>query len=173
MIRTLTHVILLGLAMVLGPAVSLTAVAQESEFKQVKLTDADIKNYIKSYSDLQGVLEKIEKAGDSPDPKLIESLEEVAKKHGFKSFDHLDDVSSTISFIVTGFDQESGEFSEPRQAMQEEIEALKEDKSIPEKERAEILKELQEAVKSTPDVEHKENIALVKKYLKELDKITN
>ncbi len=171
MIRSLVSIVWFGLAVAIGAAAPLTASAQQDEFKQVQLTDANVQNYIKAHSELQGLLEQIEKAGDKPEPKLIAQLETLAKKHGFSSFDDLDAVSSTIAFIVTGFDLESGEFIEPRKAMQEEIAMLKKDKALKEDERNEIIKELEEAVKTTPDVAHKENIALVKKYLRDLEKI--
>jgi len=143
----------------------------EDNFKQIQLTEEHINNYIKANSDLQNVFEKIEKAGDEPDEKLISELESVASRYKFKSFDELDAVAQTISFIMTGFDFDSGSFMEPKKAMQEEIVALKDDKSMPEEERKELLKELEEAVKAAPDVEFKSNIDLVRKYLSKLGQL--
>lgn len=57
--------------------------------------------------------------------------------------------------------------------MKQEIAALKSDKSMPEKERNALIQELEEAVKNTPAIEHKENVALVKKHFKALDKAIN
>ncbi len=146
-------------------------VSAQDEFKQVKLTEKQIKGYISAHPKMQGLLQKIDKAGDKPDKKLLAGLEDLAKKHGFASFEELDAVAATVSFMVTGFDQESGEFSEPRKALATEIAALKKDKSMPDKERKELIKELEDSVKTTPDVAHKSNIALVKKHLKKLEKI--
>ena len=144
----------------------------QEDFKQVKLTEQHVKGYISAYDTLQKALEKIEKAGEEPDPKLIAELEAIAKKHGFSSFDELDSVASTITFMMTGFDQETGSFTEPRKVMQDEIAALKGDKSLKDKERKELLGELEQALKVAPDVAHKSNIDLVKKYLKQLEKIS-
>ncbi|MEM9359737.1 MAG: hypothetical protein AAGB04_26425 [Pseudomonadota bacterium] len=147
--------------------------AQEAAFKQMKLSEAQIQNYLKAQGELNQQFEKIEKAGEQPDEKLVQGLEEIAKKFGFGSYDELDAVMSNISFVLSGFDQESGEFSEPVEAMKQEIAALKSDKTMPEKERKALIQELEEAVKNTPTVEHKENVALVKKHFKALDKAIN
>ena len=53
------------------------------------------------------------------------------------------------------------------------IENLKKDKDIPDQERKTLIDELKEAIKTTPDVEHKENIALVKKHLKKIEQAIN
>ena len=163
----------LVLPLISGLAIASAATAQEAEFEQVKLTDAQVSNFLKANSELQNLLEKIEKAGENPDPALVSQLEELARKYGFQSFDDLDTVVSNISFVISGFDQESGQFSEPKEAMAEEIKALKSDTSIPEKERNALIQELEEAVKNTPKVAHQENVALVKKYFKELDNALN
>ena len=149
---------------------ALPAFAQH-EFREIKLTDKTIQNYIKADPDLNDVLEKINGAGDKPDTRLIAELESVALKHGFKSFEELDEVAQTVSFIMTGFDPETGDFIEPRKALLEELNALKEDNSIPENERSELVKELEEAVRTAPDVIFKSNITLVRKHLSELIKL--
>ena len=147
--------------------------AQEAAFKQMKLTEAQIENYLKAQGELNKQFEKIEQAGEQPDKTLVQGLEAIAKKYGFSSYDELDAIMSNISFVLSGFDQESGEFSEPVEAMKQEIAALKSDKSMPEKERNALIQELEEAVKNTPAIEHKENVALVKKHFKALDKAIN
>lgn len=147
--------------------------AQEAAFKQMKLTEVQIQNYLKAQGELNKQFEKIEKAGEQPDETLVQGLEAISKKYGFSSYDELDAVMSNISFILSGFDQESGEFAEPVEAMKQEIAALKSDKTMPEKERKALIQELEEAVKNTPKIEHPDNVALVKKHFKALDKAIN
>ena len=173
MIRSLLRQIFIA-SLALGSIAAISVVqAQEAAFKQVKLTEAQIENYLKAQNDLNAQFEKIEKAGEKPDQALVQGLEAIATKYGFGSYDELDAIMSNISFVLSGFDQESGEFSEPVDAMKQEITALKSDKSMPEKERKALIQELEEAVKNTPKIEHKENIALVKKHFKALDKAIN
>ena len=151
----------------------MSAQAQEAHFAQIKLTEAQITSYLKVHAPLQQLLEKVEEAGDKPDPELVKKLDKLATDNGFKSFDDLDAVGTNISFVLSGFDQKSGEFREPKAVMAEEIETLKKDKAIPDQERKTLIDELKEAIKTTPDIEHKENIALVKKHLKKIEQTIN
>ncbi len=173
MIRSLCMQVVVAV-LAIGSIVAVSAAqAQEAAFKQIQLTEAHVENYLKAHEELNTQFEKIEKAGDEPDKDLVAGLEAIATKHGFGSYDELDAILSNISFVLSGFDQESGEFAEPVDAMKQEIEALKADKSMPEKERNALIQELEEAVKNTPKIEFKENIALVKKHFKALDKAIN
>ena len=173
MIRSLLRLMVVAIVALSSIVAISAAQAQEAAFKQLKLTEAQIENYLKAQGELNKQFEKIEKAGEQPDKKLVDGLESLAKKYGFDSYDQLDAIMSNISFVLSGFDQESGEFAEPVAAMKQEIEALKADKSMPEKERKALIQELEEAVKNTPKIEHKENVALVKKHFKALDKAIN
>ena len=101
------------------------AQAQEPGFEQIKLTETQVKGYLAAQGELDKLLEKVEKAGEQPDPKLVKSLDALASKHGFKSFAELDRVAANISFVFTGFDQDSEGFIEPKKAMQQEVAALK------------------------------------------------
>ena len=80
---------------------------------------------------------------------------------------------SNISFVLSGFDEAAGDFREPRDAMAAEIETLKTDKQIPDKERKMLMEELKVAIRSTPKLKFPSNIALVKKYFEQLDKVLN
>ena len=72
--------------------------AQEAAFKQMKLTEAQIENYLKAQGELNKQFEKIEQAGEQPDKTLVQGLEAIAKKYGFSSYDELDAIMSNISF---------------------------------------------------------------------------
>ena len=169
-LKRLVWVFALVLSGVLG---SVSAQAQDNHFAQIKLTETQITSYLKVHASLQKLLEKVEEAGEKPDAELVKKLDKLATDNGFKSFDDLDSVGTNISFVLSGFDQKSGEFREPKVVMAEEIETLKNDKDIPDQERKTLIDELKEAIKTTPDIEHKENIALVKKHLKQIEKTIN
>ncbi|MBX3512946.1 MAG: hypothetical protein KIT15_11420 [Xanthobacteraceae bacterium] len=132
------------------------------ELKQIKLTEKQVQSYIDAQSDINAVTAKIK--GDKPDPKLLGELEAAAKKHGFANLQELDEVAANVNLVFSGFDPKTKEFSQPPVALKKEIEAVNADKSIPEKEKKEILGELNQALKFAKDVQYPENIELVKKY---------
>jgi recombination DNA repair RAD52 pathway protein len=142
--------------------------AQDEQIKQIKLTEAQVKGYISAGKALAEVSEKIEAGGDKPDPKLLAQLEDIAKSNGFKSYEELDLVVSNVSLILSGMD-DKGNFTEPSEVLKDELEQVKGDKTIKAKEKKEYTEEIEAAIKSTPKVQFMSNVALVKKYLKQLD----
>ena len=145
--------------------------AAQSAVKQVKLTDKQIEGFIAAQKDMAAVAEKMQSNGDKPDPKVQAELESIAKKHGFASFQEYDDVAANISMVMAGIDPQSKAFTEPKVAIQKEIEEVKDDKSIPEKEKKQMLDELNEALKSAQPIQIPSNIELVKKYYDKIDAV--
>jgi hypothetical protein len=145
------------------------AAAQGSppEIKQIKLTEKQVQSFIAAQSDLNTVTSKIK--GDKPDPKLVAELEAAAKKHGFANLQELDDVAGTISLVMSGFDPKTKEFSQPPEALKKEIAAVTADKSIPEKEKKEILNDLNAALKFTKPVQFPENVELIRQYYDKIE----
>ena len=146
------------------------AVAQGA-VKQIKLTDKQIEGFINAQKDMSAVAEKMQSNADKPDPKIQAELEGIAKKHGFASFEEYDDVAANISMVMAGIDPQSKAFTEPKVAIQKEIEEVKNDKSIPEKEKKQMLDELGEALKSAQPIANPDNIELVKKYYDKIDAV--
>lgn len=154
-----------------GVALALTpASAQDTEFKQVKLTEKHIQGFIAAQKDLNEISDKLQNSSDQADKKLEAELEAIAKKNGFASFEELDEVAANISMVMAGIDPQSGEYSDPVESIKKEIEEIKADKSIPDKEKKEMLEEMREALETTPALEHPENVQVVKKYRAEIDK---
>ena len=94
----------------------------------------------------------------------------MAKKNGFTSFVELDDVAANISMVMAGLDPQSGDYMDPIDAIKKEMDEIKKDDKIPEKDRKQMLEEMAEALKTTPPLQYKENITTVKKYQKEIEK---
>lgn len=166
------HITRLALALVLAVAVSAApALAQEpaADVKQIKLTESQIKGFISAQKDLADISSKLEQAGDKPNDALQNELEAVAKKHGFTSFEELDDVAASVSTVMAGLDPETGEFTDPKEAMKKELADIEADKAIPDAEKKLLVDELNEAIKATPPIIHKENIDIVKKYRAEIE----
>jgi hypothetical protein len=145
--------------------------AAQNAVKQIALNDKHIEGFIAAQKDMSAVAEKMQGSADKPDPKVQAELETIAKKHGFASFAEYDDVAANISMVMAGIDPQSKAFTEPKVAIQKEIEEVKNDKSIPEKEKKQMLDELGEALKSAQPIANPGNIDLVKKYYDKIDAV--
>ena len=165
--QTIIRAALLAVAALVYAASPAAAQGTQPELKQIKLSEKQVQGFIAAQGDLNAVTSKIK--GDKPDPKLVADLEAAAKKHGFASLQELDDVAANISLVMSGFDPKTKEFSQPPEALKKEIANVTADKSIPEKEKKQILDELNSALKFTKPVQFPENIELVKKYLDKLE----
>ncbi len=171
-----------GLALIVGLAlVDLGAVAQqvppestqglpEDGVKQIKLTEAQVNSFISAQPDLSGIASKLQQAGDQPDAALRAELDEIARKHGFASFSELDDVAINISIVMAGLDTQTGEFTDPVDALKKELAEVKADTSISDDDKKQLVDELIEAIKTTPAVEHRENVELIKAHRDEIEK---
>lgn len=140
------------------------------EIKQIKLSEKQVMGFIASQKDLAAIASKIQAAGDKPDAALQTELEGIAKKHGFQTFAELDDVAANISIVMAGLDPQTGDFTDPLEALKKELADVKEDKTIPDPDRKQLVAELEDAIKNTPSVQNKENIDLVKKHRAEIEK---
>ncbi|MEZ5844427.1 MAG: hypothetical protein R3D27_11955 [Hyphomicrobiaceae bacterium] len=142
---------------------------------QMKLTDKHITGFIAAQKDLVPLSDELQKAAESGNitPALQGKLDAVAKKNGFKSLSELDDVTDNINMIMAGLDPQSGEFKmnaeEMRKAIREEIEEIKKDTSIPANEKKELLAEQEKALAQAGKLEFPGNVALVKKYMKQIE----
>jgi hypothetical protein len=160
--------VIAALWMTLGIGFAPPAFAQD--VKQIKLADAQVTNFISAQTDLASMASKIQAAGEKPDPALQAELEGIAKKHGFTDFAELDDVAANISIVMAGLDAQTGTFTDPVEALQKELEDVKKDESIPEADKKQLTEELSEAIKTTPPLQNKENVEIVKAHRAEIEK---
>lgn len=144
--------------------------AQSSEFKQLKLNEKQVQGFITAQKDLAAIANKLQASGDKPDPGLQTELETIAKTNGFASFAELDDVAANISMVMAGLDPQTGDYSDPIETIKAEMADIKGDASIPDKDKKQMLDEMEEALKNTPPLQHRENIDLVKRFQKEIEK---
>ena len=146
--------------------------AMAQAIKQIPLTEKHVLGFIDAQKDMAAVTEKMQgNTSDKPDPKIQAELEAVAKKYGFTSFAEYDDVAANISIIMAGIDPETKKFTEPREAILKEIEEVKNDKSIPAKEKKQMLEELNEALKTAEPIKFRDNIALVTKHYDKIEAV--
>lgn len=151
-----------------GPA----AAQAPSPVKQIQLTEQQVQGFISAHKDMSAIAERMQgAASDKPDPKIQAELEAIAKKHGFKDFNEYDDVAANVSMVLSGIDPQSKKFMEPKLAIQREIDEVKLDKSIPAKEKAQMLQDLNDALKVAAPIQYQSNVALVTKYFDKLEAV--
>jgi len=144
----------------------------QSQFKQIKLTEKQVRDFISAQKQLAPLASKLEGAADKPDPAVQKQIEQIAKSNGFSTLDEFDDVAANISLVLAGLDPQSGQFTEPPDQIKKDIDELKQDKQLSQKDKDEALAEMQEALKRVAPLQFKENVAVVKKHQKELDQVT-
>jgi hypothetical protein len=137
---------------------------------QIKLTEPQVQGYIAAQPDMTAILPKLESAGDQPGPELVAELDGIAKKHGFADFSEFNAVATNISIVMAGFDSQTGEFTEPVEALKKELEEVKADSSIPPADKKQLIDELTQAIKTTPVLEHPENVEIVKAHRAAIEK---
>ena len=169
--KVLAAVAVVGITL-FAPAHAQAPQGGEQPFKQVKLTDAHIKGFIGAQKEMAELAQK--QGGqptDKPDPKIQAELDAIAKKYGFASFVDFDDVAFNISMVMGGLDPQSGTFTDPIASIKKEIADITADTTIPEKDKKQMLDELNEALKHTPPLQYPENVELVKKSRADIEKV--
>jgi hypothetical protein len=168
-LATLAGLVGLGLFAVSGMAQSQKPNEDGQKFKQMKLTEKQVQSFISAQKQLAPLSSKIEASGDKPDPALESELEQIAKKNGFSTLDELGDVSANISMVLAGLDSKTGKFTELPDLIKKDMEELRQNKEMSQKDKDEALSDMREAMKTAAPLQFKENVAVVKKYQKELD----
>lgn len=147
-----------------------TAPAQQQApaLKQIALTDKQLDGVLAAQKDMDAITEKLPE-NTAPDQKVIAQLEEVAKKHGFASYDDYNNVVDNISLVIGGFDPATKKYVGPEAVIKAQIAEIQADKKMPAKDKKEALDELNQALKTpAPQIENKGNIDLVGKYYDKL-----
>jgi surface antigen len=158
----------------LGLAPASAQGTEKSDYKQIKLDGKMVEGFIAAQKDVADFAQKnpdTQQQSDKPDPKVQAQLDEIAKKHGFASFAEFDDVGFNISVVMGGLDPQTGKFTDPVASLKQEIAEVTADKNMAEKDKKQILDELNEALKNTPPLQYPENVEVVKKYREQIDKV--
>jgi hypothetical protein len=141
---------------------------QAPALKQIALTDKQLDGVLAAQKDMDAITEKLPE-NTAPDQKVIAQLEEVAKRHGFASYDDYNNVVDNISLVIGGFDPATKKYVGPEAVIKAQIAQIQADKKMPAKDKKEALDELNQALKTpVPPVENKGNIDLVAKYYDKL-----
>ncbi|MEY9181563.1 hypothetical protein ABIG06_003244 [Bradyrhizobium sp. USDA 326] len=151
-----------------APAQPAAPAQQAPALKQIALTDKQLDGVLAAQKDMDAITEKLPE-NTAPDQKVIAQLEDVAKKHGFASYDDYNTVVDNISLVIGGFDPATKRYVGPEAVIKAQIAEVQADKKMPAKDKKEALDELNQALKTpAPPIENKGNIDLVGKYYDKL-----
>ncbi len=137
---------------------------------QIALTEKQIEAFIAAQKTIGGMVDKIPEGQlEKPNPQLQTTLDQAAKKFGFKDYGEYQDVGNNIEFIMQGFDTASKAFVGQEVVLKKQLSELAADKKISPKEKSEQTKELKEMLKAIEPVKFPNNIAVVTKYYDRLN----
>jgi hypothetical protein len=139
---------------------------------QIPLTAKHVEQYLAAYKELAPLFDKLDQAGDKPDPKLMQMVEATVKKFGFASLDDYDAVANSIVAVLDGVDPKTKEYTDPVVSIKQAIADIQKDKSMKPADRKKAIAELNAELKEVQPVQHKGNIALVLKYYDQLAALT-
>jgi hypothetical protein len=154
------------LLVLVARAVFEPGVATAQELGPIKLTEKQMQNFIAAHQDMAKLYAGVDP--DRPDPRLEAQAEAIARKNGFASLAEHAAVTMNIEIIMAGIDPKTRNFTEPPEQIRKEIARLRADKSVPEREKKQILAQLERALQKARPIQFKENIALVMKYFDKL-----
>jgi SPX domain protein involved in polyphosphate accumulation len=142
-------------------------VSAQAPVKQVKLSEKQVEAFISAHKDMAEAFDKM--ANEKSEAAAQTQLNSIAKKFGFKDHSEYDDVATNIAMVMFGIDPQTKAFTDPPTLAKKELEDAKADKTLPEKERKQLVEELTEQLKTVQPIQHPSNIELVKKYYDKLE----
>jgi hypothetical protein len=150
------------------PAAAQAAPQEVPAVKQMALTEKQVQGVLAAQKDMDAITDKLSE-NSKPDPKVTASLEAVAKKNGFASYDEYNNVVDNISLVLAGFDPATKKYVGSDAVIKAQIAQVQADTKMPAKDKKEALADLNEALKQpAPAIENKGNIDLVGKYYDKL-----
>jgi hypothetical protein len=141
---------------------------------QIKLTEKHVEGFIAAQKGLSAVVEKMQSEAFSgqANAKYQAELEAVTKRYGFKDFKEYEAVAANIYLVMAQIDPKTKVFTDPQTAIKKEIEEVSADKIIPDGEKRQLLKQLNQTLKSAESIQFPSNIELVQKYYDKIDVTT-
>ncbi|MEO0729284.1 MAG: hypothetical protein AAFY64_02760 [Pseudomonadota bacterium] len=138
---------------------------------QVQLTETMVESFLRMQTGLAGVAEELEAVDDKPHAALKDKLTKLAKNAGFASFADYDRVAQSIFLVMSGIDPDTGAWTDPKINLRADIEDVRKDTTLTDKERRDLVEDLELAIRNTPDVAFRMNIALVRKHATRIEKV--
>lgn len=145
------------------------------EVVQMPLTDQILARFIDAQRKLLTLADEIEQAGDDAarrDPDAMAAkLEEIAKSAGFESFAAFDRVAANITLVIAGIDPDTRTYTDPKITIREDMADVEKDDQLTDTERRELLEDLNDALRVTPDLEYPKNIDVIIANMDDLETV--
>jgi hypothetical protein len=178
--RNLSHTLLAGLAVWFAavwlgviPLAAQDAVQEMEEMKQIQLTDQHIRSFIAAQKDLQPLSSKLLEGGEKPDDALINELQAIATKNGFKDFEEMEVIGANISLVLDGLDPDTGDYIDPVGKMKLELANIEADDTIPEEDKKLVIEDLKQEIAAAKPLQFRDNIEVVRKFQSELETLVS
>jgi hypothetical protein len=141
------------------------------QLKQIALTQKQIDGVIAAQKDMDAITSKLQ-PNARPDAKVLASLEGVAKKNGFASYEDYNNVMDNISIVFGGIDPATKKYVGSEAVIKSQIAQVQADKKMSANDKKEALEELNQALKQPePPIQNKGNIDLVVQNFDKLAKV--
>lgn len=178
--RSLSNALLAGLALWFAavwlgavPLAAQDAAPELEEMKQIQLTDQHIKSFIAAQKDLQPLSSKLLEGGEKPDDALINELQAIATKNGFKDFEEMEVIGANISLVLDGLDPDTGDYIDPVGKMKLELANIEADDTIPEEDKKLVIEDLKQEIAAAKPLQFRDNIQVVRKFQSELETLVS
>ena len=137
----------------------------QADVEQLALTEKQVESFIAAQKTISAIVDKIpEDQQDNPNPQLQKTLDQAARKFGFKNYGEYEDVADNIDLVRDGFDEDSKTYVGQEVVLKKQLSEVAADKTISARERSEQIKELSEMLKAVEPVKFPNNIVVVTKY---------
>lgn len=112
--------------------------------QQITLTQKMIDGLVAAQPRMADVQKKM--TSEQPDPKIEAQMASVAKSNGFASLDEYGAAVDSVGAVLGGIDPETKTYVGPAALLKKQIAQLKADKTVPAKDKAEALKQMNDAL---------------------------
>lgn len=112
--------------------------------QQVALTQKMIDGLLAAQPQMADAQKKM--TSEQPDPKTEAQMAAIAKANGFASLDEYGAAVDSVGAVLGGIDPDTKTYVGPAALLKKQIAQLKSDKSVPAKDKAEALKQMNEAL---------------------------
>jgi hypothetical protein len=139
----------------------------QAPMKQIKLTEKQIEGLIAAHEEVVKEFDKGSNGQSEAEAKA--KLDAIVKRFGFKDHDEYDEVFANVAMVMVGIDPQTREFTDPPTLAKRELDDAMADKSLPEKERKQLVEDLTEQLKAMQPIMHPSNVDLVKKHYDKIE----
>jgi hypothetical protein len=165
-LRPMIAMVLLILMAAAGGA---RAQARDSEIVQIKLTDAQVKDYIATQADLAGVIIRLpDDRVDIPDTKSRSQVETILRRHGFGSLDAYNAVARNIALVLEGVDPKTRTYVGPNVMLERQLADIDADPTVAQNEKEEAKAQIAAQMKAVAPLQFPSNVELVTRNLDEI-----